>query len=96
MPNVRLIIFVRILTLLFICLVSAATTDYVSLNTSMTITGPKKCFSVNLINDNVGEVVETFQVFLRTNSLADEVTFINRSLTVVIIDDGKLNLCMYV
>ena len=56
----------------------------------MMITGPKKCFSVTLINDNVGEAVETFQVFLRTNSPPDEVTFINRSLTIVIIDDGKL------
>ena len=55
----------------------------------MTITDPKKCFSVTLINDNIDEAVETFQVFLRANSPADEVTFINRSLTIVIIDDGK-------
>ena len=56
----------------------------------MTVIGPKKCFAVILINDNISEPVETFQVYLEASSPEDEVTLIQQSLTIVIIDDGKL------
>ena len=55
----------------------------------MQILGAKKCFHISLTNDHISEPVEAFRLYLNTSSPEDEVTFVNRSITVIIADDGK-------
>ena len=50
----------------------------------------KKCFRIDIVNDSITEAVETFHLTLEKVFSEDDVTFINQSLTIVIIDDGRL------
>ena len=47
---------------------------------------------MTLTDDNSAEPVEAFELYLdATSTPEDDVTFINRTLTIVITDDGKLH-----
>ena len=56
----------------------------------MDITGDRDCFQVALIDDDIAESVESFDLYLEAGSAEDNVTFINRTLSIIITDDGEL------
>ena len=66
------------------------TTDYIVVNATLNV--DKKCFRIDIVNDSITEAVETFHLSLEKVFSEDDVTFINQSLTIVIIDDGRLKL----
>ena len=68
-----------------------ASSDYVAVDANMTVmSGFSKCFQIQLINDEISEHVEAFRLQLDTVLPGDDLTFVNKSLTVVIMDDGML------
>ena len=56
----------------------------------MGITGDKDCFQVALINDDIAESVELFDLYLEAGSAEDNVTLIQHTLSIIITDDGEL------
>ena len=69
---------------------STASSDYTSIDAVMDITGDRDCFQVALIDDDIAESVESFDLYLEAGSAEDNVTFINRTLSIIITDDGEL------
>ena len=69
---------------------STASSDYTSIDAVMDITGDRDCFQVALIDDDIAESVESFDLYLEACSAEDNVTFINRTLSIIITDDGEL------
>lgn len=61
--------------------------DYKEKNATLRMSGARECFQIPILNDDISEGVETFKVSLDTPSPG--IDFINKTLTVVIIDDGK-------
>lgn len=64
-----------------------AMVDYTERNATLEMGSVRECFQIPILNDNISEPVEIFLVSLDTATPG--VDFINRTLTVVIIDDGR-------
>ena len=69
---------------------STASSDYTSIDAVMDITGDRDCFQVALIDDDIAESVESFDLYLEAGSAEDNVTFIQRTFSIIITDDGEL------
>lgn len=67
----------------------SASIDFGAFDEIVSILSDRQCYQLMIINDNIRERVEPFHVYLNTAVDGEAVTFINKTLTVYIIDDGE-------
>lgn len=72
------------------CFVSTASRDFGAFNGVLRMWSSRQCYPLVIFNDDIQEAVEPFQVSLSEAMAGDDVTFINQTLTVYIIDDGEV------
>ena len=65
-----------------------APNDYAELDDLRLISTNRQCYWLKIANDNIPEPVETFRVSLNKDNPSSSVTILNRTLSVVIVDDG--------
>ena len=68
-----------------------ASSDFVPFDNIVWIWSDRQCYHLDILNDNISEPVESFQVSLDAAITGQDVVFINQTLTVYVSDDGEIS-----